>query len=308
MMTVDTEMLKRVSAELSARGFLPRGSPKTFDALNKNGREIQQLLRSYAERTGFPLDELNRLRAERQAERRRLFACQAADAAQVANEEEVRFLQAMESRRETLNRLSAPATVLTLGLPNDVVLLNNVNPVDFHPHIESLNSYAKIAINTTAGSDSPVVIFKWQWQNPSQSAAVINVGTMLRFSGFCEVIADTGIFSGHNNFLGVFALLGLSTDDGTPLVFIPPGNTFQTVAFLDVQGGGVLGEHGYALQTFAAKPVGLDADFVIVPGGALAKLNVILQLHYSIEDGDHVDEVRVDFARVGCPFFHIQVL
>jgi hypothetical protein len=164
MATLDIEMLKRVSAELSTREFSRHGSLNTFEASNKNGRQIQQLLKSYAERAGFPVDELNRLRAKRQAERRRLFASRAADAAQVTNEEEVGFRQAMESQRQASRLLSA-LMLITLDQPNDIFLFPiPVNPVDFAKHIESFNSSAKISLNRQSGSDSVSVFFFFLWE------------------------------------------------------------------------------------------------------------------------------------------------
>jgi hypothetical protein len=68
----------------------------------------------------LPRYELNRLRAERQAERRRLFARQAADAAQVTYEEEGTFRQAMESQREAARLLSPQVGVIKLDHPLEI--------------------------------------------------------------------------------------------------------------------------------------------------------------------------------------------
>jgi hypothetical protein len=154
--------------------------------MRENKQENEQLLRSYAERTGFPSDRLNKLRAERQAEQRRLLAIRADAAAQVTDDEEAAFLRGLKGQRDALGLLTTPSsTVVTLNQP---VMISSQHthegqPFDFESHLEPFNSCTTLGvIDTHSGSDEILVTFEFAWDNPSSSVVVIDIGTMIRLS------------------------------------------------------------------------------------------------------------------------------
>jgi hypothetical protein len=171
--------------------------------------------------------------------------------------------------------------------------------------------------------------FYFAWTNESQYDAVINVDTSLVVSGFCRIVADTGVFSGHHNtlfltaFLDILRQFGWGTDpqtgaslDGTYLPVSPGVDTkyFNQVSALSAQGGGLFDDPATAFQSFNVKVFDLSRDNIIVPGGASTVFQVALLMQYGIEDGDLTDEMRIDFGsdqferRVICPAVFLELL
>jgi hypothetical protein len=298
-------------------------------AMRENSQEIEQLLRSYAEGTGFPVDEFNRLRAERQAERRRLLAIQADAEARVTDEEEAAFVQAVRSQREAVD-LFTSATVITLSQPEAISFTRLGTPiaVDFEKHFEPFNSSARVHIDTHTGAGPVLVSFQFPWENTSPSPAVINIGTLLRLTGKVEAISDNRFNGGDFIDASLSAKLDVVRGEGwgvglfgtsVPVI----GNISQSLGEITARGGGYFfGEQDYKVMAFGARPVGLGADFVSVPGGATVVITPTLWLEYVIIDSHDVDEfndVSFDFGggilsgqlpnrRIGCPFLHVEVL
>jgi hypothetical protein len=296
--------------------------------MRENKQQIEQLLKSYAERTGFPLDELNRLKAERQAERHRLVTTKANTAAQVTNEEEAAFVHAVTSQHDTF-RLLTTSSVITLSEPNTITLQHS-NPnkeVGFDTHLEAFNSSARITVDQHTGNDSIQVSFQFRWENPNQSVAVINIGTLLRFTGFIEAISDTQIFDGDPVGIELDATLevirgsgwGVGPDGhdlaGTSVPIM--GNIYQQVGLVVAVGGGLFGNEDLREIDYAARPIGLGTDFVVIPGGASVLINPSLNLQYFVLDDGDVDDINhviIDFSYgqfnrgVMCPFAHVEVL
>ncbi|HXZ76776.1 MAG TPA: hypothetical protein VEH31_38715, partial [Streptosporangiaceae bacterium] len=65
--------------------------PRTSDALSDNRKQVDRLLQAYAQKAGLPVDELERLKAARRAEQRRLLD-QAAD-------DEIEYAKRTEAER-----------------------------------------------------------------------------------------------------------------------------------------------------------------------------------------------------------------
>jgi len=296
----------------------------------ENRQEFEQSLTSYAERTGFPVDELNRLRAERQAERRRLLTIRADTAAQVTNDDEAAFVYGVKSQRDTVGLLTTPS-VITLNQPAAIGSqhLDEAQPFEFESHIEPFNSFARVLINDVhSGRDTADVVFQFPWENASQSIAVINIGTLLRLTGFIQANSDNRFFGGDSVSINLFATLSVTRGtgwgvdpDGHDLggTSVPiMGNIFQQVAAFTVIGGGLFGDSQSQLIPFAARPIGLGTDFVVIPAGASIVINALLGWTYDIGDDtlgvDEANFVVIDFSsaqfnrRIGCPFLHVEVL
>lgn len=296
----------------------------------ENRQEFEQSLTSYAERTGFPVDELNRLRAERQAERRRLLTIRGDTAAQVTNDDEAAFVYGVKSQRDTLGLLTTPL-VITLNQPAAIGSqhFDEAKPFEFESHIEPFNSFARVLINDVhSGFDNGGVNFQFPWENASQSFAVINIGTLLRFTGLIQANSDNRFFSGDPVSTQLFAALSVTRGagwgvdpDGHDLggTSVPiMGNTLQQVAGFTAIGGGWFEDSDSRLIPFAALPIGLGTDFVVIPAGASIVINASLAFIYSIADDtfgvDEANYVTFDFSsaqfnrRIGCPFLHVEVL
>lgn len=302
--------------------YRPRKVPRIVvpqsPALTKNRLETGRLLKSYLEKTGLPFDELNRLSAERQAEERRLVASQAAQIAQAVNEQDAAFRKAMESQRAS--RVRPTITLTTLEQPMDIALGGgHINPVDvFETHFEPLGSFAKLRIHhTKSGDDTPSVFFVYWWDNPHSDAyALIFIGTLLRLNGYCDLIAQKGLFSGDLVSLQVQAHLNLALIDPSGTVTPLPYPSAQFVQYIYASGDGFWGSDDEQTFNFGGRAVGLDIDFLIIPPGNRVVMDVELELaygfsHEGVFDG-HRDVVDIDFAtdennrKIYCPFVHIE--
>lgn len=290
----------------------------------------EQLVRLCAGRTGLPVDELDAVRARRRAERRRLQAMRADAVARTTDAEQDAFRRGVRAQREALARITATTTLTTLSEPDaiDGDHTDTAQTFDFDRHLEPFNSFARVHAESHSGGDGITVEFRFTWSNPQQTAAVVNIGTLLRFTGFVEAISDNRLFGGDSvdiflsAFLRVVRGSGWGVDaDGNDLAGtqVPiMGNIAQNVAQVHAQGGGLFGDVDLQLMPFSGRPVGLGTDFVVIPGGASAVFTPALLLQYGISDGgdrDDVNDVIVDFASttpfnrgVGCPFMHVEIL
>jgi hypothetical protein len=282
------------------------------------GQEIEQLLISYAERTGFPVDELNRLRAERQAERRRLLAIQTTTGAQVTDEEEAAFVHGVRSRHAASGAPPTPSAVVTLNQPDGISAqhTNPVQPIDVERNIEPFNSSARVLIQDVhSGGDTAVVAFQFTWANASTFLAFISISTLLRFTGFVQAQSDTGFFGVDPVSTNLVAALDVTGSDGTSVNVT--GNIRQQVGGFRVRGGDwPFGDADSQLQSFTAAAFGLGTNFFAVQAGDAVMISVQLSLGYDIEDTVFFDSgnfVVFDFwstqfnRRVSCPFLHVEV-
>ncbi len=319
--------LGRITADSVERASSRLETRRTSKALVTNRQEIERLLMSFAEGSAFSVERLKHLKTERRTEQRRLLAepsARAIETALGAESDRIEGLRLWQAARSLLSP-QTQAGIITLDAPFEISLPVHNRPVDFSKNIEPFNSFARLHIDTNSGSDNAVTIFFFMWQNPSQGAVVIDVLTLLRFNGICQVEADSGFFSGHNNLLDVHAALALfrfsgwGTDsDGNPLdgtkIPVFDGTTFQSVSSLDVQGGSFLDPPELKRDTLNSRPVGLDAELIVVPAGASVLIQVQAIIGYAIEDGGDFDEALVDFAddsrgwRVTCPFVKLELL
>jgi hypothetical protein len=329
MTGIDADMLERVIEQTRSQPWSMPARLRTSNALLDNRKQIEQLLEAYVQKADLPLKQIEHLKAERRDEQRRLLDQAAEDEIEWAQWTESERTEGLRMWREARSLLSpqTQATIIRLDEPFQISLLTHSQPVEFSSHIEPLNNFARLRIDTHSGSDSMRAVFFFLWQNPNTSIAVINALTLLRFNGVCQVEADSGFFSGNENFLNVtagfdlFRWSGWGTDangnplDGTRLpVFM--GNTFQNVSSLDVTGGGLFDPPEIKRDTLRGRPAGLDAELIIVPGDASILFQVILGVSYRMdEDADGPpDEVLIDFARdafhrrVTCPSLKIELL
>jgi hypothetical protein len=155
----------------------------------------------------------------------------------------------------------------------------------------------------------------YKWTNPSPNLAIINLGTLLRFTGAYDVTANAGFFDGNTNHLDILADLSVIID-GQNVAF--GGNTHQTVLQTEASGGSIFGGGDDEVSgSYSALPVGLGADSIPVPGSAEVAFVVDLTVNCRLDaDASLGDQIDVDFGsfaptglrRIAYPFLHVQVL
>ena len=329
MTSIDADLLRRIKEQTTSQ---PRPMParlRTSDALLDNRKQAEQLLQAYAQKAGLPLDQLERLKAERRAEQRRLLNQAAEDGAEYAQRMEAERRAGLQSWRKARTLLSpqTQASIIRVEEPVEVAPLGNQRPIDFSSHIEPLNSFARLNIDTgsDSGHDDVSVVFFFVWQNPNPSTAVIDALTMLRFNGSCRVEADSGFWGGPTNQYAITAHLALirgagwGTDaNGNPLdgtsVPVFMGTTSQDVSSKTVTGGGLFDPPSIDGEDLHGRPVGLDAEQIIVPGSAFVIFQVMFEVAYVVHDGGDNNFVQILFGndalvrRVSCPSVTIELL
>jgi hypothetical protein len=294
----------------------PRENQRTSQISDEVRSEIRQLLKSWAERTGFPLDELNRLQAKRQAAPPRIPANRAPVSAFVPDEEDVAFRQALEKDRELLRSLSPQTTFITLDHPDTIELIDPLPVKLFEKSIGPFSSFARLLVNIGGLpiSDNPIVRATYKWTNNiSEVLAVINVQTLLRIHCSYDIFAHAGVFDGNTNKLFISAAFSASVNGIMPATFFGS----QTLATDEASAGGVIfGNDDVHVTNLVVPLVGFGANMMVVPAGADVSFFVDLVTDCRL-DGDAVlgDEIDVNFDStdqvpfpIFYPFLTIQVL
>lgn len=325
--SIDIEDVKRVSAALVERHRARLMAPSASTALSNEQRAANALLAAWAEQADLPTARLGELAERRLAERRRLSAERRAGRAQDVDLDRAAFDQAVANQREALDEPGLLSTFEVLDRPFLIMETPRTElDIFIDAHFETLNSSVKILAEKHSGADSTQFTFHFLWTNTAATAAVFNVSTSLTLNGFCEAIADTGIFSGHESWVSIGAFLSLirwsgwgvdpatgQSRDQTPFP-VSQSTQFKQVAFLDVHGGGLFGDVGIEERDFHFEPFPLSCDLIAVPAGASMVFEVSLLVQYGFSDGGEADLVKLDFAttdrdrRVICPLVALELL
>ena len=305
MAQIDLEEVKRISAKLSHRPPEMQIALAS-NALAENQKTIQNTFQSYLAKIGLPIDELNKLRASRQAELRRLFKARLAENAKGFPARERRFRELVDNRHEALRLLTTPyqSTFLTLDQP---FLIRQFPNPDFSIFVDSNtspgSSFIKIKMDVQTpkhASYGRQCVFHFLWSNDSQFAAVINVRTSLVFNGACEVYAAPGIFSGHHNTLTIGAHFDVIRWTGwgdADQTFIPSLQPYQYVALLDVRGDRIFGGSHHDINVFDFQGFDFSRDLIAVPAGAVIMFKVTVDLSYTMSDPDELsDQILLDYT------------
>ena len=309
MTSIDLDILKRISAKAGRRNVAPSLSSKT---LRERQGELENFLKSYFEKTGLPMAELNKLRAGIQAERGRLFAAQLAENTKILHADQNGLRQAAANRQQALQILSLPFQPTMISLDEPFLIWE-------YPKLEQnvlinfeaapYNSFAKILLDTNTGNGNSQFVFHFLWTNPNGFPAVVNVTTALLLNGSARVQTDTALLGGKANTLNMDAELqvlrysGWGTDpySGQSLdqTFMPSYLPSQKVTFPQLSpdsGSDLFGDAGVATIGFFNDQAALGYKFLTIPALATTVFEVSLTLNYEIQNGDDYDLVHVDFA------------
>lgn len=308
--------------------------------LSRPNREISELLRRFAIKAGLDLESLEKMLAHRQAEVRRAFQADKAEAATVAATRQAAFNRVMSEGERAIEHLLNHPQEAAFGLANLVSLTKpfliwewplDISLVD--SHIEPLKSSARIKVDIPVysfdndmGQDQREFSFYFLWQNPSDFIAVVNCFSVLSLNGACELYANSGITSGDTTSLSIDAYL-------YPIAYwmpLPPGGNIRqlrimgdpqqhqsVLADLTATGGAIFGDAGSASKLFPGTSVGVSFGTfggLTIPARATALFEVNLTISYSWNGNTLPDEIIADFADetlhygVECPIVVLQFL
>jgi hypothetical protein len=331
------------------RNYVPtksfrRGPTPSSNLLLEHERELATLLRSSFEKSGIPVDELSRLKAEIQTERRRLLDVHLAEKAGNRQAADTRFRQLTENKQQVAKLLAGgpfESTWIFLDVP--FLMTNTPSPVSgglaeiVESEAEPFASNMRIKLSTHEGGPSDgnqlngqaqnVFTFGFLWRNPSEFAVVVNAKTLLLINGRCEVSAgaaisaselvsmeiDAGFHIVKYSGWGVDPVTGASNDGGIL------GSRYAEVMYMHVTGDGFFGAFGSAVNfqhsVLDFLEVGFADNLIAIPAFATAAFYVTMTIDYSISarplGPDGADLAYVDFFtepnRVMCSSVDLEV-
>jgi hypothetical protein len=325
MQPIDIEEVKRVSAKLGRRHPAQTRMPLTSPALTKSQRGIRELLQSYLAKSGFPVDELNNLRAAIRKEQRKLVEARMGETAKNLAADEIVLRQGLENFRQAamllkgqfqshLVTLDQPFLIWQYPYPQSNIFLGSQTAPN--------NSFIKIKVDTHSGRNHTYFSFHFFWTNESKFAAVVRAHTSLIFNGslvaeadgsFPSYVAYAEVELGASHTIWRWNGWGNDPVTGTSLdetkIFEP---YYHGVADLYTDRSGIFDDVGGVYQELTFQPFFLNANPIWVPPFATIMYEVQVDLDYSGYDDDDFS-VSADFAtddlgrRIICPSAVLEV-
>lgn len=306
----------------------------------QNRRYVERLLRPMLTKAGVNIEEVEKLVALSQTQRRQEFEKKKEDLASYGSAQMEAFQQAAEERyksTEYLNNLpQAPGglgSLVSLTTPFLIWEWPHLNQSLVRSHIEPLKSYAKFLVDIPAysfdndsGNDETEVGFYFYWENNSDYVAIAKCFSVVGLHGACDLEANTGFLSGDEMVLSIDAWL-------YPISYwlpLPPGGNItslrmqgdplqhqQVLTDLTASGGSIIGDPGNAEKIFTGTSYGMSYGSyggLSIPGRATAIFEVNLKFSTSWQGNTLPDEIKADFAddrknyRIECPIVVLQFL
>jgi len=314
MQPIDIEEVKRISAKLGRRKLTQARMPLKSPTLTERERAIHELLRSYLAKTGFPVDELNKLRAAVSEERRKLLDTRETETAKNLAADEIVLRQGLENFRQAAMLLAQPFQSRLVTLAQPFLIWQYPHPqldIFIDSGIAPNNSFIKVKVDVHTGSDDTYFVFHFLWTNQSEFPAVISAKTSLIFNGFGLVEADSDLLdANHESEIQLGAAHRIWRWSGWGNDPVSGQSLDQTLLFdyfshsvtpdLSVAGGGLFGDVGFATQEFNFQPFFLNTNPIAVPPSATIMYQVAVHLYYEIKvllgGKSQADEVSLDFA------------
>jgi hypothetical protein len=306
----------------------------------KNRREVERMLRPLLTNAGFDVDELNKLLAQQQIERRQNFEKQQSDAADHSAADREAFHRSIEEgfqASEYLKNLpfdtGGLASLITLPTPFLIWEWPHLDQSLVRGQLEPLKSFAKFLLNVPAysfdndnGSGETEVSFYFLWENESDYIAIVKCFSVVGLNGSCDLEANNGILSGDTMTLSMDAWL-YPVSYWLPL---PPGGNItnlrmqgdplqhqQILYNLTATGGYIFGDAGSAGKIFSNASYGMSYGQyggISIPGRATALFEVNVKFSYSWDGNTLPDQIKADFAddrknySIECPLVVLQLL
>jgi hypothetical protein len=347
MPEIDVDRLKSWLSEHKERpSHLALHRPRLRPPRQRSAEEraIAQMIEDALKSAGVDIAKLGKLREKLRAEERnealRIFERERAEIAKHRAEMDAAYRQGIEGRRAALKLLKNPFLTYFADLDTPALILQTGTAGDFPTaifidrHIESMNSWVKVLVDTNDNSATTDFNFYFLWRNDTaQPAGIVNASTSLVFNGACRVEAagGTGLFSGDADYANVGGQLtlwrwsGWGNDpitgqiiDETQVAGLQ-GTLSGSVVGLQVPGGGLFGNEGFDPKTgpqqLNNQALDLNAGPLYVPAGAEVLFQVAMTLQYGFTagGGDISDLIFVDFANnesgylVRCPGVLLEV-
>jgi len=310
----------QIKAALSAREQEARADSKLHKVISAriqaSRRQGEKALASYLKKTGFDFASYERIRAQQQAELRRLLKQAEAASIKRSSSRKKALAKDIANWREKVERIR-DATLVSPFVPVFEVVetpfliwpTNHLELLD--SHIQPWNNTAKVRAQwRDEGSENLRFIFVWE--NPNDKWSVVNVESNLAVNGTCDAYTEGGFFVGSINTLWVQTTLNVWEWWNQPPTLLPPQATqTQKVLSIAVSGGGFLSNlGGGGIKSKSANGIhDVRRTLFSLPPHGVAVFEVTLEFFYENTDGGmiQVNFASVDFGLM-CPAVVIAVL
>jgi hypothetical protein len=236
-----SELERVISAARNRRvwDFRNRIRPESSEVL-ANERKLGERIRAFLTKAGIEVEEIDKMLADNQTERRRLLEKEKADAQKLLPRIEDTFRHGIDARIKALELANSsnikPPTFIVLDTPFSI--LAHPSNVLTASHIEPRNSTAKMFYDRGQEGDVSEdvwVSFYFRWENSSPNPVLLeNVVAHLVVNGYWEVEANSSLLDYNYSQVVVAAeLLIFELWNQAP----PPLVESNRISELDVRGG-----------------------------------------------------------------------
>jgi len=295
-----SSLIKQSAAAREARrkaSPLKRADLADDPHLRDNRRALEDLLASYAAKSGLDVERFEQLNAKNDGDLRRVAEARKAAAVEQSTSTMNALRQGVADRRKALQYLANKVTPATSS-PNFIVLeepfaivpgggivLNSSN-------IEEWSSTAKLYIGQTQNGslDEGNLNFAYVWVNPNDTYARIDVNTMLALNGFWGIGSVGGLFPGYRESdLHINVALEFGGE-----VTIPVGDqvTYQPVVNMSTNTGGWWDVSTYWAGNLTGNPYFFQVNNALVSPNEMVLIGLSMFITYGCDDG----VVEVDFS------------
>ena len=273
---------RRKYSHVSPQANLPKRSRSL-----KTHRALGQAVDAFLAKEGFQIDKFGKMLAQ---DHKRLRRVKRAEAAKYSTAQIKDLRRSLEDRRKALELVASLPTSQFVCLDKPFLIWQSPHPeysILKDWNIEPWNSWAKILVDTNAGSDYTDFNFYFIWENQSEQDTVVNVSTSLVLRGVCEAeLGPDEVPFGTGDWvdIGVFPSLSLLECWNEP--YTEPAfqqSQSQTGAFLGVQAGGLWDSfEGQAAFDVANFNTFYDLSYKLfrIPAQATAIFEVSLLIFY----------------------------
>ncbi len=257
--------------------------------------ELEELVTSALSSAGLDRNKLDALKKKNQAELREWAAKSKAERDAQRKDLEPTIQHILGSWRTRLQDLQSfsppPASPFHYFLVDTASQISSTSKLALSStNIAPTNNWAEFKFEATGGPAQSVT-FTFEWQNPSDVFALINIHGYLVLNGEVEAIAGGGFFPGNTTEAHSYVKLSLSVAGAQQQIFV------DQEAWPVVK---AVYEGYYSGGQIQAQPelrgFDLEVDLLIVPPGATLTVDLAHDLSFDIDDGQ-VDYVFTNLGR-----------
>jgi hypothetical protein len=315
MAKVSVSEVERVLSAVQNRRVLDlrnRIRPESPEIL-ANERKLAEQIRAFLTKAGIKVEEIDKMIADNQSERRRLLEKEKANAQKVLPRIEDTFRQGINGRLEALELANSPIINPPTFIVLDAPLFIRAHPHNIltASHIEPRNSTAQMRYsNDQDGEYDAFVSFHFQWENSSPNPVLLaNVASHLIVKGYWEVDAYNSLFGLDECFvIGGAELRIFEWWNQPPTSPLTENGQSALIVDLDVKGpaaGGGAQNTKYK-WVFKGYDVKKYSSFIVPPNG-------LVVFEVTLDSGGEINGGLVDISIEGgdysvlCPFLQFEV-